>query len=158
MPRFIPLLFAFCTLVQFPLWAQSGLIVSWGRDNYGQVSNTPPGNDFVSLAGGAFHSLAILEDADGDGLSASQEALYGTDPMDQDTDDDGLSDGEEVSATLSDNRWVQSPHNQHWYTVGKAQSWSDASLYAQSRGYELATIRNQSEQDWAYDTFAFLAQ
>ncbi|MDP6129236.1 MAG: hypothetical protein QGH77_06500, partial [Planctomycetota bacterium] len=53
---------------------------------------------------------------------------------------------------------VQSPHNQHWYTVGKAQSWSDASLYAQSRGYELATIRNHSEQDWAYDTFAFLAQ
>ncbi|HJM39402.1 MAG TPA: RCC1 domain-containing protein, partial [Planctomycetota bacterium] len=91
-----------------------GSIVSWGRDSDGQVSNTPSGTGFVSLAGGYCHSLALLVDADGDGLSASQEALYGTDPMDQDTDDDGLSDGEEVFATLSDNRWVQSPHNQHW--------------------------------------------
>ncbi|MDP6129788.1 MAG: hypothetical protein QGH77_09295, partial [Planctomycetota bacterium] len=62
MPRFIPLLFAFCTLVQFPLWAQSGPIVSWGRDSDGQVSNTPPGNDFVSIAGGGNHSLALKTD------------------------------------------------------------------------------------------------
>ncbi len=62
MPRFIPLLFAFCTLVQFPLWAQSGTIVSWGSDNQGQVSNPPPGNDFVSIAGGGNHSLALKTD------------------------------------------------------------------------------------------------
>ncbi len=35
-------------------------------------------------------------DSDGDGLSNADEALYGTDPSDSDTDDDGLTDYEEV--------------------------------------------------------------
>jgi hypothetical protein len=73
--------------------------------------------------------------------------------MDQDTDDDGLSDGEEVFATLSDNRWVQSPHNQHWYRLGRAQTWYEAAGTAQTLGCDLATIRNQAEQDWAFTTF-----
>lgn len=37
-------------------------------------------------------------DADGDGLPASAEALWGTDPGDADTDDDRLVDGAEVDA------------------------------------------------------------
>jgi hypothetical protein len=36
-------------------------------------------------------------DTDGDGLSDAEEAVRGTDPLDPDTDDDGLSDGAEVS-------------------------------------------------------------
>ena len=39
-----------------------GSIVSWGNNNWGQISNTPPGNDFVSVAVGAIHSLALKAD------------------------------------------------------------------------------------------------
>jgi hypothetical protein len=36
------------------------------------------------------------KDSDGDGLPDEEEGEWGTDPFDPDTDDDGLSDGEEV--------------------------------------------------------------
>ncbi len=39
---------------------------------------------------------ACQEDSDGDGLGDACESLYGTDPNDPDTDDDGLLDGTEV--------------------------------------------------------------
>jgi hypothetical protein len=41
-------------------------------------------------------------DSDGDGLTDEDELAYGTDPLDQDTDDDGLSDGEEVLTFSTD--------------------------------------------------------
>ncbi len=34
-------------------------IIVWGRDNEGQVSNVPEGNDFVDVAAGKYHALAI---------------------------------------------------------------------------------------------------
>ncbi len=39
----------------------------------------------------------LSDDADGDGLSATEERTYGTDPNKADTDGDGFSDGDEVS-------------------------------------------------------------
>jgi hypothetical protein len=37
-----------------------GSIIGWGYNNYGQA--TPPaGNDFVAIAAGGYHSLAIKE-------------------------------------------------------------------------------------------------
>ncbi|MCO4772632.1 MAG: putative metal-binding motif-containing protein [Deltaproteobacteria bacterium] len=49
------------------------------------------------LAGVPALALAQGEiDEDGDGLNATDEALAGTDPLDPDTDSDGLSDGDEV--------------------------------------------------------------
>ena len=41
-------------------------------------------------------------DTDGDGLSNSEEALYGTNPRKADTDRDGLSDGDEVYIYFTD--------------------------------------------------------
>ncbi|MBX2800223.1 MAG: thrombospondin type 3 repeat-containing protein [Myxococcales bacterium] len=41
-------------------------------------------------------------DVDGDGLTGSQEASLGTDPMDDDSDDDGLLDGAEVNTHGTD--------------------------------------------------------
>ncbi|MFH1463339.1 MAG: hypothetical protein ABIO70_03030 [Pseudomonadota bacterium] len=38
------------------------------------------------------------EDADGDGLTDTEEAALGTDPADPDSDDDGFGDGDEVAA------------------------------------------------------------
>ena len=34
-------------------------IVSWGRDDWGQVSDTPAGTDFAAVAAGYIHSLAL---------------------------------------------------------------------------------------------------
>jgi len=41
-------------------------------------------------------------DTDGDGLTDDEEAVIGTDPLDPDTDDDGLLDGEEVQTHDTD--------------------------------------------------------
>jgi len=38
---------------------QDGSLVSWGFNGYGQVANTPAGNDFVAMSLGFGHSLAL---------------------------------------------------------------------------------------------------
>lgn len=39
--------------------AQASSIVSWGKDDFGQVSNTPTETDFITIDGGFDHSLAL---------------------------------------------------------------------------------------------------
>ncbi len=37
-------------------------IIAWGRDDYGQVTDAPDGNDFVAIAAGKRHCLALKSD------------------------------------------------------------------------------------------------
>jgi hypothetical protein len=37
-------------------------IIAWGRDDYGQVSNVPDGNEFIAVAAGKRHCLALKSD------------------------------------------------------------------------------------------------
>lgn len=37
-------------------------IITWGRDDYGQVTDAPDGNDFVAIAAGKRHCLALKSD------------------------------------------------------------------------------------------------
>jgi hypothetical protein len=37
-----------------------GSVVSWARDDFGQVSNTPTGSGFTAIAGGGYHSVALV--------------------------------------------------------------------------------------------------
>lgn len=55
-------------------------------------------HDVAGPAAGAVYVLedALLDDADGDGLTDCLESDVGTDPLDPDTDGDGVSDGDEV--------------------------------------------------------------
>lgn len=46
--------------------------------------------------------LSISDDPDGDGLTTEQELLLGTDPLNWDTDGDGLGDGDEVNTHSTD--------------------------------------------------------
>jgi hypothetical protein len=39
-----------------------GSIVSWGRDDAGQVSGTPGGNNFIAITAGNKHSVALRSD------------------------------------------------------------------------------------------------
>jgi hypothetical protein len=71
---------------------------------YIPVEVTLDGSGAVYVAGPANPGHAVIKycvDAEKDALSDCQEAVYGTDPNDPDTDDDGLSDGSEVYGTLS---------------------------------------------------------
>lgn len=52
---------------------------------------------------GACKDLAGIDDADFDGLETAQEAEYGTDPYNSDTDGDGYGDGVEVQAGYNPN-------------------------------------------------------
>jgi len=45
-----------------PLWSLQGSIEAWGWDEYGQVSETPAGTDFVQVTAGPFHGVAVRAD------------------------------------------------------------------------------------------------
>ncbi|MGH7337093.1 MAG: S8 family serine peptidase, partial [Myxococcota bacterium] len=64
------------------------------------VTNPQSGLGFRRTDGAG--ALATLIDRDGDGLTDAAEAALGTDPLDADSDDDGLSDGEEVNTHGTD--------------------------------------------------------
>ena len=70
------------------------------------------GLTLVMVLGTASPTMAA-GDSDGDGLTNGEESRYGTDRKDPDTDDDGLSDGDEVLVHStnpldedSDNDWL----------------------------------------------------
>ncbi len=114
--------------------------------------NTVPGMEWLEI---------LRLDSDLDGLldSAEDQNANGivdpgeTDPFDQDTDDDGLSDGEEVFNSVPDPTWTQLTANQHWYRLLRPRLWNDAEDAAVALGGHLATIRDQAEQDWLYERF-----
>ena len=138
-----------------------GTIASWGGDVSGVVSSTPTGADYWDVAAGEYHSVSLLlNDADADGLSDESEDQNAngvvdpgeTDPLDQDTDDDGISDGEEVSSPRPDTRWILGPSG-NYYRLAAADTWSQARASAVSQGHDLASAQDQSEADWLYVTF-----
>ena len=53
----------------------------------------------IPAPGALFKSVILLQeyDKDDDGLFNDQEGIYGTDPKDPDTDNDGLNDYEEIT-------------------------------------------------------------
>jgi subtilisin family serine protease len=63
---------------------------------------TNPGNNLAFRRTDVLGALATLIDRDGDGLTDAVEAGLGTDPLDPDSDDDGLSDGAEVNTHGTD--------------------------------------------------------
>jgi len=111
-------------------------------------------NQVGTLIGNVTWVTGVAPDTDGDGLDDQTEITLGTDPMDQDSDDDGLSDGEEVLTARTDRRWLQSPNNARWYrlTTGPTSFGAAASM-AQAAGGNLATVRDAAENDWLYATF-----
>ena len=94
----------------------------------------------------------IDHDDDKDGLGSDLELALGTDPFDQDTDNDGLSDGEEVKSSRTDTRWLQGP-NGNYYRLASADTWSNSSATARAQGHELTSIQDQTEAEWLSDTF-----
>lgn len=45
-----------------PSIAAAGVIVAWGRNQYGQIDDVPVGTDFVAMGGGFYHGLALRSD------------------------------------------------------------------------------------------------
>jgi len=60
------------------------------------VSRGPYDFDAIELRSGDVLNLVYIEDVDGDGLGSRQEAAYGTDPNNPDSDGDGVLDGDEI--------------------------------------------------------------
>ena len=51
--------------------------------------------------------------------------------------------------------WITNPANGHEYALVYGPSWWDAEYQAESLGGHLATIRNQEENQWLFETFAY---
>ena len=152
-------------------WESNGFFGLNGVPGYwisGEPNNQGGNEDYAAMDfnnGGEWNDApsssplpAVLEfapDTDQDGLTDSIEVVLGTDPFDQDTDDDGLSDGEEVLQPLPDQRWVESPVDDHWYrlTLENIGFWAAEDL-AVAQGGHLVTIRDQAQNDWLFDTFS----
>ncbi len=82
-----------------------GRIVCWGLNSSGQAAGQTPYAPVLCLDGGPKYSVALLQgntdpldaDSDGDGLTDGAEvSTHRSDPNNPDTDGDGLADGEEV--------------------------------------------------------------
>ncbi len=74
-----------------------------------EVVQTPPMNTLPGANTGGQQVVDPTGDLDGDGLSNSDEKLWGTNPNNSDTDGDGFKDGEEVSA--NHNPTIPSPND-----------------------------------------------
>ena len=79
---------------------------SYTKNSSTEYINGEDSNIF-SVASSTIDSSMSTKDSDNDGLPDWQEALYGTDPHNPDTDGDGTSDGKEV--TLERNPLVKGP-------------------------------------------------
>ena len=101
----------------------------------------------------AWYENLMGPDSDQDGLSDVFETSLGTDPFDQDTDDDGLSDGEEVLTPRPDPRWLQAPGGS-WARLSAPTNWNTASASARAEGFELAAVQDQATADWLASTFS----
>lgn len=57
------LLLVFLAPMSSPVWAQeySGLVVVWGIDDYEQSSVPLPNSNFIAIAGGAHHCMALKD-------------------------------------------------------------------------------------------------
>jgi Lectin C-type domain len=132
-----------------------------GQEHYAHFSTT--GGMWNDVRGNSETNPAILEwiqDSDNDFLLDPQEDLNQngqvdpgeTDPYDQDTDDDGLGDGEEANSYRADTRWLQGP-NGDYYRLVNPDTWSNSSAAARAQGYELASVQDQAEANWLSQTY-----
>jgi len=78
-------------IVDPPLLDKDGDKVADGEDNCPAIANPDQSNYDGDKQGDACDA-----DADGDGLTNVEEAKMGADPLDRDTDDDGVPDGKEA--------------------------------------------------------------
>ena len=66
----------------------------------GANNNLSNSGDQINCATFTLTEQSGPTDADGDGLTDTEEGIIGTDANDADTDDDGVSDGDEINGTL----------------------------------------------------------
>lgn len=140
-----------------------GSLVSWGSNASNVISNTPPGDSFVAIDAGLYndsYAISTPLDSDADGLPDELEDSNGngvqdrgeTDPYDQDSDDDGLSDGEEAQSGLVDPRWHEFTPGV-FYRAAPEATWHQSNDSARSQGAELVSIQTASEAIWLFETF-----
>lgn len=77
-------------LLAFTPLAFADMITGWGNDSFGQVSNIPDGDDFVSISAGVGHGLALRADGS---LAAWGDSRYGKTIAPTGTDFQAISTG-----------------------------------------------------------------
>lgn len=93
-------------------------------------------------------------DSDIDGLPDLMEQLLGTDVLDQDTDDDGLSDGEETAPPDQGLTWFFNSQTDHFYALVFDKSLYEAEAIANSYGGHVVTVNDLAESTWIGSTFS----
>jgi hypothetical protein len=70
---------------------------------YTRLDGDYEGFSNLMIAAGDVVQLVYMDDGDGDEVGARTEAIFGSDPADPDSDDDGLEDGDEVFGVTIEN-------------------------------------------------------
>ena len=129
---------------------QSANFPSWGDDSYGQVSNSPTGDDFIAISGGAYHSLALK----GDGSIVS----WGDDSYGQvsntPTGNDFIAISAEAVYSLAlknDGSIVSWGWDSYYSPVNNTPTGNDFIDISAGRQHSLALKSDGSIVSWGYD-------
>ena len=132
--------------------ADAGEIVSWGYDGSGLVTDTPSGDDFVAIAAGGAHSLALRTDG--------SVVAWGSDTSRQLSDAPGglgftaIAAGEGHSLALTSDGSIASWGDNRERQVSDAPSGSGFVAIAAGSSHSLALKSDGSIMSWGHDNWS----
>jgi len=126
-----------------------GSILSWGKDNFGQVSNTPTETGFSAIAGGGQHSLALR--ADGSIVSWGKDDFGQVSNTPAESDFTAIAGGGDHSLALRADGSIISWGRDGVGQVSNTPAESDFTAISGGVGHSLALRADGSIVSWGND-------
>jgi PKD repeat protein len=139
-------------LIVMPVSADTpGTIVSWGDDGSSMGSDTPTDSDFVAIAGGYYHSLALKSDGSIVSWGWDYNNMVSNTPTDSDFD--AIAAGAYHSLALRSNGSIVSWGRNYYNVVSDTPTDSDFVAIAGGGSHSLALRSNGSIISWGLDNY-----